>query len=205
MQYKLLILGFLSSISILVMVGIYALNANQQIIISFKAGEKHFKDIATAATEASSYAKRAEGHLLMYLALHVKEDKEKFPKRMKSLHEQISILDQKIQTPETRTILEKIKANTGDILSIGNTLITSHDKAMEDQGKFEMEAHRSAIMKVHENLSAIRELGVNLAEFEIKSADDMKSKALKNATHLRFYLLLLMALTFGLAMYLGYS
>ena len=96
MRYRLLIFGFLLSIILISVIGIYALNTNQQIILLFKRGEKHFRDITTAATEVSSYAKRAEGHLLLYLVLHRKADKNKFPKRIKLLNEQISILDEKL-------------------------------------------------------------------------------------------------------------
>jgi hypothetical protein len=204
MQYKLLIFGFLSAISVLVLIGIYALNINQQTIISFENGEKHFKDIATAATEVSSYAKRAEGHLLLFLALHRKADKEKFPQRVASLYEQISILDQKIINPEARIILEKIKANTSEILSIGNALIAYHDKAFKDKGNFEIEKHREVVFKFHENFSAIREFGIKLTAFEIKLESDLKLKLKENAERLRFHLLFMIILTFSLTVFLGY-
>jgi len=204
MKNKLLVFGFLSAISIMIIIVIYALHTNQQTIISFESGEKHFKSIATAATEVSSYAKRAEGHLLLYLALHAKADKEKFPKRITSLHEQLSILDQKIGSPEARIIFEKIKANTGRLLSDGNTLIAYHDKVLEDKGNFKIEDHQEAILEVHENFSAIRELGVNLAECEIKLETDLKSKILENETRLRSHLLFLIILTFGITVFLGY-
>ena len=61
MKYKILVLGFTTSVVIMVLLGFYAIHMNQQLLTSFDDKERHFKDIATAATEVSSYAKRAEG------------------------------------------------------------------------------------------------------------------------------------------------
>ena len=188
MRYRLLIFGFLLSIILISVIGIYALNTNQQIILLFKRGEKHFRDITTAATEVSSYAKRAEGHLLLYLVLHRKADKNKFPKRIKLLNEQISILDEKLENLEARAIFDKIKANTSEILPAGNTLIAYHDKAMEVGGKFLIDQHQEAIFKLHENFSALRKFGVELATFEIKLENELKLDVLENAARLKFYM-----------------
>jgi hypothetical protein len=46
---------------------------------------------------------------------------------------------------------------------------------------------------------------VELAEFEIKSEDELKSSVFENAARLRFFLLLLMILIAGLTVYLGYA
>lgn len=204
MLHKVIIFGFISSVSIMIIIGIFALNTNQQTILSFETGEKHFKAIATAATEVSSYAKRAEGHLLMYLILHRNVDKEKFPQRVVSLNEQISILDEKIHNPEARSILEKIKSQTTDILSVGNALIEFHDNALENKVMFEIEKHQESIFKLHENFAAIRQLGVNLTELEIKLEAEHKMKIFENAGRLRFYVLFLVILSLGLAIFLGY-
>lgn len=203
MRHKLLIFGFLSSIAIIVIIGIYTLNLNHQTIRAFGNGEEHFKAIATAAAEISSYSKRAEGHLLMYLALHRKSDKEAFPQRIASLDDQIAILDQNIKNSEARTIFNKIKSNTDDLLSAGNTLIAYHDKAMEDGGEFEIEEHREAVINFYENTSAIRRVGVELAKYEIRMENDLKQKVLGKITRLRFFLFALIALASGFTVYLG--
>ncbi len=204
MKYKLLIFGFLSAISLMVVIGIYALKINQQTITSFEEGEKNFKTITTAATEVSSYAKRAEGHLLLFLVLHRKADKDKFPLRIASLYEKISILDQKIKNPEARMIFAKIKSNTDGILSMGNALIAHCDNALKDSGNFEIEKHRTIVFKLHDKFSAIRRFGVNLTEFEIKLESDLKLKVKENARRLRLFLLGLITLTFALTVFLGY-
>lgn len=204
MKYQLLIVGFVASTISISIFGFYALNINQEFINSSKKGEQHFKDITTAAAEVSSYAKRAEGHLFLYLGLHRKADKDKFPKRVKSLHENISILDQEIKNPEARKILDKIKAIVVGILPAGNTLIAYHDKDMEAIGKFELEHHQEAIFELHEKLSAIRKLGVELVTLEIQLEDNLKSEISKNATRLQYHAVVTIVAVSIFTLFLGY-
>ena len=188
----------------LAVIGIYILITNQRILSSFEKGEKHFREITTAATEVSSYAKRAEGHLVLYLVLHRKSDKEKFPGRIASLNKYASIIDKKINNIKARKIFDKIKTNIHNALSVGNALIVHHDKEMEDLGKFEIEKYQDLVFELHEGLSAIRSYGVELAAFEIKLENEIKTTVLKNASRMRVYILLLMVVASGFTVYLGY-
>ena len=204
MRYRLFIIGFMVSIGLISISGFYALNSNRQVLISTQEGEEHFKAITTAAAEVSSYAKRAEGHLFLYLALHRKADGEKFPKRINSLYEQISILDKNIKNRDARIILEKIKENTAGTLPNGNKLIAYHDKAMETIGKFEMEKHREVIFEIHNKFSALRKLGVSLVALEVQLENDLKEEIFKNSNRLQFSLKFLVAVTSMFALFLGY-
>ena len=204
MRFKLLVSGILMSIITIVIVSVYALNINNKILISFEKGEQHFKAITKAAAEVSSYAKRAEGHLFLYLALHRDSDKAKVPKRIASLHDSISILDQNIKMPEAKIILKTIKNKANDILSASNALIAYHDKAIQDEGKFELEKHRSAIIDLHDVFSALRKSGVSLIEFELQVEADLKSTIVENAARLRLYLSFLITVLLGFTIYLGY-
>lgn len=204
MRFKLLVFGILISIITIVIIGVYALNINNQILLSFEKGEKHFKVITSAAAEVSSYAKRAEGHLFMYLALHRNTDKEKVPLRIASLHENISILDLNIKLPKAKALLEKIKTNAEDILSASNTLIAHHDNAIKDNGKFEIEKHRDVIIEQHDAFSAVRKNGVSLVEFELQVEADLKSTILENAARLRLNLSFLITLLLVFTIYLSY-
>lgn len=204
MRYKLLILGFIVSIGLISIIGIYALNVNRRILKSTQEEERSFKTITSAAAEVSSYAKRAEGHLFLYLALHRKTDGEKFPKRIKSLQKQISILEKNTKNIDARIILEKIKKNTAEILPNGNKLIAYHDKAMETIGKFEMEKHREEIFKLHNKFSAIRRIGVSLVALEVQLENDLKAEILINANRLQSYMVFLIIMTSIFVLYFGY-
>ena len=127
---------------------------------------------------------------MLYLTLHRDVDKSKFPKRIASLNEQISILDQKIRHPETIAILEKIKLQSRGILADAYSLIAAHDKAMEKTGKFEIEKYQDTILKLHDRFSKIREYAVELAALEIKLENNEKTTIMANAMRLRHSMLI---------------
>ncbi|MEN8136602.1 MAG: hypothetical protein ABFS18_13865 [Thermodesulfobacteriota bacterium] len=204
MKYKMLIFGFKASVLLLLIVGTYALQANRQLLDSQGESEKNFHDVASAATEVSSYAKRAEGHLYLYLMLHRRADKEKFPKRLASLHEQISILDQNLTNPEARKILGKIKSYCDKNLSLDNSLIADHDKEFQRLGRFDIAKHQKTVLKTHKSFSDIRKAGLELAKLLISLEDGKKSELRKNATLLQSRLTLFMTLAAIFIGYIGY-
>jgi len=63
-------------VSLLVsIVGIIGLYANNNIVDTYESGEQHFGTIIQASNEVSSYAKRAQGHLMLYLTLNNESDR----------------------------------------------------------------------------------------------------------------------------------
>jgi len=204
MKSRILVVGFVLSIVLISLIGIYTLNINQKIIKLFEDEDRYFKDIATAATELSSYAKRAEGHLLLYLVLHRQSDKDKFPRRMASLQERVLILDQKIQNHEARTILDNIKANSAEVVTAGNALIAYHDQSMGDSGAFKLGQYRDEVFRLHDNFSAIRKYGVELATLEIDLEHKLKLEVSENTASLQFYMLAMISLISLFALFLGY-
>lgn len=171
--------------------------------MSTQEGEGHFKVLTTAAAEVASYAKRASGHLFLYLALHRKADGEKFPKRIESLHEQISILDRNVNNIHARKILEEIKKNAEETLHSGNKLIEYHNKAIDTIGKFEMEKHREVLFELHDKFSAIRRLGVSLVALEVQLENDLKAAIFDNSKRLQSYLIIVISGTSIFALFLG--
>jgi len=103
-----LIAGNIVVILLVITVGAGGLFLSENIVRSFENKEVHFRSIITAATEAASYAKRAEGHLMLYLSLHDDRDREKFFERYASLVEEVKILDHAVDIPSARELVEKI-------------------------------------------------------------------------------------------------
>lgn len=194
MKYKLLLLSFLASTLVMISIGIYALNSNHNILITLENDEKLYKDKMTAATEVSSYVKRAEGHLLMYLTLHREIDKKKFPLRIASLQEQVAILEQILSHPGAIAIFEKIKTYPDELLSIGNELIASHDKSMAETGICNVMAQKETLFDLHKKFSATRQLGVDLTEFEIQLEEKLKEETMQYVGRQRYYLFVLIIL-----------
>ena len=95
---KKLILGFVGLASLVVVVGIYGLNASKQITASFEGGDDHFRSIVATAIELSSCAKRAESHLMLSVTLHREADREEFYTQCEHLCEYIKTLDERVKT-----------------------------------------------------------------------------------------------------------
>ncbi len=205
MRYKLIVGGFLLSILIIAATGIYALNISRQIITSFEKGEKHFGSIASAATEVCSYVKRAEGHFMLYMVFNRNLDKEKLPKRIQSLKEQITILDEKVKHPEARALVDEIKARTHRIQALLDRFLETRDQDLKASGQFQIKNHSEAIFTLHENFSTVRKLGVQLAKFEIKLENETKTAVLKRASILKFYIVFILGIMSVFTLYMVHT
>lgn len=105
-----LMLGFVGVALLVGVVGLFSIYAFNETVESFESGEKHFRSIVEASTELSSYAKRAEGHLTMFVMLHDEVDRKKFFERCQSVDKQIAILEDTVRHPDAVEIVERIKA-----------------------------------------------------------------------------------------------
>lgn len=132
-------------VSLLVgLVGFLGLYANTHIVTSFENGEEHFGSIIEASNEVSSYAKRAQGHTMLYLTLHNRTDSEKTSDRIASLREQIAAMDGIIQNPDALKLLNDTKSRTNEMQYIIESLIELHDKEIERTGTFDFKNHESS-------------------------------------------------------------
>lgn len=183
-----LILGFLLVSSLVVIVGIIGLNASSKIAAVYSGLNEEFQDEVEAAIEAQSYAKRAEGHLMLYLILNTTGDKEKFFNRHKSLEEQIKILERTVTTEGGKEQVEMLKSASSEILNIGKELIQAHDSSLE---KFEPKDYSNLITSLNDAASKVREAGVQIAKRRtIDSAVEASSYAKRAEGHLMIYLTL---------------
>jgi len=202
--YKKLIIGFVI-ISLLVgFVGILGLYANRQIVRNFESGEKHFGSIIVASTEVSSYAKRAEGHVMLYITLHDEQDKQKFSMRMDSLRNQTSIIDENMKNPEARKLLDEIVSKTDELQFIGESLINAHDSEINVTGDFRPENHAELIRNLNKAASEIRENGVKLAELETRLKTEQEEISKKNASFLYNIISVISVIAIFIALILGY-
>ncbi len=89
--------------------GFLSIYTNKLIIDSLEKGEEHYGAIIEASNEVSSYAKRAEGHAMLYLTLNNVSDKEKFFPRIDSLQEKISIIDNNVTNLQAKRIAASMR------------------------------------------------------------------------------------------------
>ncbi len=199
-----LIAGFIVVSLLVGLVGILGLYANDHIVKSYESGEKHFGSIVDASNEVSSYAKRTEGHTMLFLTLHNEADRKKFYQRIASLREQTSIIDRNISNPEARKILDKIKSETDELQSVGEALIAAYDNDTKTTGKFEPENYENLIRKLDDVAAAIRADGLDMAKVEVRLQGEQQQSANKNAAFLYNIILIISLAAVFSAIVFGY-
>jgi len=202
--YLKLITGFMIVSFLVGLVGFIGLYVNQQIVTAFESGEEHFGAIITASAEVSSYAKRAEGHIMLFLTLNDPADIEKFSNRMESLRNYTSIIDEKTHNPEARKILEDIKIKTNKLQSVGESLIEAHYNGTKPTGRFDFDKHEEEIRNLNKFASEIREDGVSLAKLETQLKAENEKTAKKSAEALYNIIFLISIISVIIAITIGY-
>jgi PAS domain S-box-containing protein len=158
----------------------------------------------TAATLVSSYAKRAEGHLMVYLALQNPEEREVFGKRVAALKEQVAILQDRVEDGEGKAILSEIRAGTERLLLAGNSLLASLEGDKRTTGSFNPEAHQDLIREVHRAASDVQVSGNRLADHSIRLEKESDDRAVRQANSIAYSILLVAGITVLLAVAFGY-
>ncbi|MBE3136902.1 MAG: HAMP domain-containing protein [Thermoplasmata archaeon] len=199
-----LIVGFIAVSLLVGFVGFLGLYANKQIVNNLESGERHFGPIVVASNEVSSYAKRAEGHLMLYITLHNETDKQKVNSRIESLRNQTSIIDEATTNPQAREILSDIISKTDELQSVAESLIYAHDNEMNETGKYDPENDKELILKLNKASSAIREDGVKLTELETRLKAEQEETAKKNAEFLYNVILAIGVVAVFVALIIGY-
>jgi len=110
----------------------------------------------TSATEAGSYAKRAEGHLILFLTLNAPKDREKFFKRHTSLIKKIKQLKQLTSHPTAKETTSKMEADAEKILRIGTELVNAYDGDIKFKGKFESAQYKKLILDLNSTSSLLQ-------------------------------------------------
>jgi CHASE3 domain sensor protein len=105
------------------------------------------QEAISAANELSSNAKRAESHVMLYLALHNEKNRGLYLERIKSLQKQTAELDRNVTDVKARIILDKIKSKIEQFISSGDALLKTYESDMQKTGIFEFDHHRNPVKR----------------------------------------------------------
>lgn len=145
-------------VSILVSLVSLSGTSDIQELLSHSSDELDVQVIA--AVEASSFAKRAEGHLMMYFTLDHEIDEEKFFERHASLQEQIDIL--KTNLDKRILVHVNLLQNAADtMIETGTRLIEIHNS---DETIINLKENEELVLTFHQSASDARKEGVTIAE-----------------------------------------
>ena len=161
-----LIASFVAISLLTAVVGLFGLVASRMLARSVEGGDRHFRGITNAATAVASYARRGEGHLVLYLTLGRQVDRDKVEQRYRSLREQLALLDQALVDRRGRELLARIMAREGRILTYSQRLLEARDRAAAAGGPFPGTAAQADLAGLAAVVDEVAETALQLAHRE---------------------------------------
>jgi len=158
----------------------------------------------TTATEAASYAKRAEGHLLMFLTLNETIDKEKFFHRHASLQERIKVLKRLTTYSEAKETIIKIEIAAERMLKVGSILIKAYDSDSKMNAGFKIQKYREPILDLSSFTSLVQKYSTNLMLNNMDWETDKTKTARAAAASIQTNIIMLVIICILSASLLGY-
>ena len=159
----------------------------------------------TASMELASYAKRLEGHLIAYLLLQNKEDRQKVFDRYQSIKQMTSILDEKMNDPAARKILDDVRADTDQIMPAAQELLKANVSDRQTNGRPTRENYEALLRKISTLTDRVGDNGLALARFNVALEIEPKKLALESARFIQFIILVVTIIPVILAFILGYA
>jgi len=199
-----LTIAYISISLLIVMSGLLSLHAFFQIEESYEGGGEHFRSVMVAATEASSWAKQSESHLLLYILLGNEADRGNFHSQHAALVEQIAILDNRLRIPEAKPILSLIKSESDRTLILGNSLLEAYDIEMKTEGKSVPDKYEELIQEFHRATSNVQNYAVELATLNIGLEVNDKESIIDNANFIRRNVIIAIVFILIAAAFIGY-
>jgi methyl-accepting chemotaxis protein len=177
-----LIIEFLLIVFMFVIVLFLGIYTFSEISSSYSELNEIYVPFTRAAIEISSYSKRSEGHLILYLILHNEIDREKFFSRVESLKNEISIVRPLATAPKDENTINTIDSATDEILKYGNELLLEYDK---NPSSFNPKEHEDLIRKFHDTTSFVREKGVELSSIQSYSVSNKTRTVEENIKYIQ--------------------
>jgi PAS domain S-box-containing protein len=162
------------------------------------------QEAISAANELSGNAKRAESHVMLYLALHDEKNKVLYLERIKSLQKQTAELDRNVTDVKARIILDKIKSKIEQFISSGDVLLKTYESDMQKTGIFKFDHYRELVRNLNEVASEIQQHGIDLADLNLYLETKPKELAMKNALVLQRNIIVAVIIAFIISLSLGY-
>ncbi len=159
----------------------------------------------TTATEVISFAKRAEGHLLLGLMLNSDSDLKKFVSRANSLAENVEILTRRTRIPEARSILDQLSQTTGEFRTIGQAIIRDHNDLLKRNIGPSLHDHNDMLKKLYSFSRQIRLDATSILNLNADVETSAKREILKKAEKLQINILIVALVTLAISLLVGFN
>jgi len=161
------LMGSYLMVALLVAVaGLFGWFTAREMVSLFEGGEERVRGIVATATELSLDAKKLQSRLIWYLTFHDAASKRRLLEISEKVKRHVADMENTINPPEEKAILEKAKGVSDALLASVGNLIEVHDREYAATGSFEVSQHAASLLEVSDFSSTLRSYGVDLARLE---------------------------------------
>ena len=168
---------------------------------AFLNKQKHI----TTASEISSYAARANGHLMLYLLLHDEIDREKYHTRYGSMWERIKTLQNMENLELASNYLPTIVQSANQLSKQASDLLRAYDNAWQQDRSFNYMEHHKSLLQLQENTNTIKQHAIAFAQVYTDWEVDSALNIANSADQIRTNIIVLSLVSMLLAMIFGYG
>ncbi len=166
--------------------------------LKFRENTETHLNIVTVANEISSYAKRAEGHLFLYLMNHDSVDRGKFFKRMQSLKVNIDLIKDILKHQEPNYHADELMDFHKKALTYGEKILQQYDADISNGTHFNFTNAKEDINTFHSATSDIRRKAVKMVEQFAGSLKNQQNQTINNLNTGKWLVLLIVIACVGL-------
>lgn len=158
---------------------------------------QHIK-IIHLSNEISSYAKRAEGHLFLFLMLGKNSDREKFFIRTSVLNDYIQKIEPLLQDNVILSYSSKLQDYNNKLIISTQNVLSIYDQEKLSLKDFNIKENSVLIQEIHSLSSNIRKTGVELVDLSTSNLQNNKENINKKnkLKHLALGVFLIIILLF---------
>jgi PAS domain S-box-containing protein len=161
------------------------------------------QEAISSSNEISSYIKRAEGNLMIYLFLGDRKEREKFFKMNASMIGEIRNLQHRMTSPTEKKLIRKLKESSSLFRKTGSTIIKKYESEKRKRN-FSIAGYRKLIRDLNVHAESVREKAVKITNLKAAQEDDLKNMILEKARSFKHTLSVVIILSILIASVFGY-
>ncbi len=161
------------------------------------------QEAISSSNEISSYIKRAEGNLMMYLFLGENQEREMFFKMYASMISEIRNLQSRMTSPWEKKLIRELKASSSLFQITGSKTITRYESEKRNRN-FSIAGYRELIRDLNKYAENVREKAVNITNLKAAQEDDLNNMILEKARSFKHTLAVVIILSILITSVFGY-
>jgi diguanylate cyclase (GGDEF)-like protein len=158
----------------------------------------------SAANSISVSSEEAEVHLILYLMMDDNFSRKLFFSGVKSINEQIEILNNYVQSSQGKRILDEMIAHKEEFLKSGKILLQKNKLQKQRNKPFLAEKLQAEIAAFNQAAKSLRNTSVILQNFKIQREREPRETMLQKARVFNYTVFTIVSGVFGLSILLGF-